>query len=97
MSNYDKLHRSHAAIVKAEEKLQEARDQLDGISVDGGAMPAVITPTRFEAGYRALARAITVGGHDHYDQWTPASQASHRRYARAAFEGAGFQVREATP
>ncbi len=94
MSNYDKLHHCRASIAKAELELQEARDQLDGISADAGELPAVITPTRFEAAYRALARDTTAGGHDYYDQWTPAGQAAYRRHTRAVLEGAGFQVQE---
>lgn len=95
MSNYDKVQWCHAAISNAEVDIQEAKAYLDGINPDGGTEPTVITPTRFEAAYRALSRARTNGGHDYYDQWTPASQRAHRGYARAVLEGAGFTVKEA--
>ncbi|KUG58957.1 hypothetical protein [Nesterenkonia jeotgali] len=96
MSNYDKIHRCRALITSAELQLQEARDQIDGLSPDGAELPAVITPTRFEDAYRGLARHLG-GGHDYYDQWTEPSQASHRGYARAVLESAGFQVQERQP
>lgn len=93
MSNYDKLHRCRALIQSAELQLGEARDQIDGINPDGGELPTIISPARFEDAYRGLARHLG-GGHDYYDQWTPPSQASHRGYARAVLEAAGFQVEE---
>lgn len=93
MTDYDKLHRCRAAINTAVLQLQEAKDQLDGINPDGGALPTVIGPVRFEEAYRGLARHLG-GGHDYDDQWTQPSQASHRGYARAVLEGAGFQVQE---
>ncbi|PRZ15168.1 hypothetical protein [Nesterenkonia sandarakina] len=96
MTDYDKIHRCRAGINTAVLQLQEAKDQLKGINPDGGELPTVIGPVRFEDAYRGLARAIG-GGHDYYDQWTPASQASHRGYARVVLEGAGFQVQERQP
>lgn len=94
MSTYDALHQARHQINEAERQLQQACDHLDGINPDGGTEPVAITPTRFEDAYRALSRARTNGGHDYYDQWTPAGQRSHRRYARAVLEGAGFTVKE---
>lgn len=93
MSDYDKLHRCRERINTAVLELQEAKDQLDGLSPDGGELPTIISPGRFEEAYRGLARHLG-GGHDYYDQWTQPSQASHRGYARAVLEGAGFQVQE---
>ncbi|MGJ9405280.1 hypothetical protein ACHABQ_03010 [Nesterenkonia aurantiaca] len=96
MTDYDKLHRCRALVQSAELQLQEARDQLDGINPDGGELPTVIGPVRFEEAYRGLSRHLG-GGHDYYDQWTPHSQAAHRRHTRAVLESAGFQVQERQP
>lgn len=94
MSDYDKRHYAVSAIEDAELRLQEARFALAGINPDGGEAPVIITPTRFEAAYRGLARAIANGGHDYYDRWTPDSQRTHRGHARAVLEAAGFKVQE---
>lgn len=94
MSNYDKLSRLRASLIKVEGELEEAHIHLDGINPDGGEQVTTITPLRFEAAYRALSRHLGHGGHDYYDQWTPAGQRAHRGYARAVLEGAGFNVQE---
>ena len=96
MSNYDALHKARKEIIEAERLLSDAYHTLDAINPDGGEQVTTITPTRFEAAYRALSRARTHGGGDYYDMWTPASQRAHRGYARAVLEGAGFKVQEAT-
>lgn len=92
-NNYDLLAEAGGEIRAAQDSLTDALERLEAISPDGGELPAVITPTRFEAAYRGLARSLG-WGHDYYDQWTPASQASHRKHTRAVLEGAGFQVQE---
>lgn len=94
MSNYDALTDGRAWIEEAQSSLNSALHYLYKVNPDGGTEPTVITPTRFEAAYRALSRARTNGGHDYYDRWTPASQRAHRGYARAVLEGAGFTVKE---
>lgn len=96
MTATSKLHQGLAAIQEAEERLKEARKVLRTVYADGGELPTVIGPIRFEEAYRGLARHLG-GGHDYYDQWTQPSQASHRGYARAVLEGAGFQVQERQP
>lgn len=95
MSSYEQFHAVTRELKQAQEHVSEALHQISGINMDGGDEPIVIGPARFEDAYRALSRAMNRYREDRYDQWTPASQAQHRRQARSMLEAIGFTVQEA--